>query len=142
METTRENPAGEMYLTFDLLCHGADLYDVAAWLEAWYGDNPSSGQTGKVSFQFPAEDIVPNPLRNGQHVKFKLPQRELREFHGFQPNAKKFYELPAERVSIVIYTSGKVELRRIPSTRFLTQLRRFTEVPAPGSQWDTLLKEQ
>jgi hypothetical protein len=70
---------------------------------------------------------VPDPLKNGQLAKLRLPHKYLRDIDAQHwSKRQKLIELPTEKVSICIYSNNRdVLLKRIQSTKFRFRLKWF-----------------
>jgi hypothetical protein len=121
------------YLTVELTCRGADIYDFELFLECthlyWYRTGKVfSWRLGSVTrrYQFEPKQPLPNPFKNGQVIALVLPDhhfRNLRDRKIVDPRTPS--QLWPRSVRLVAYHAGKRRLLSISSWRFWRLLRSF-----------------
>lgn len=115
------------YFTVDLLCVGADTFDLEVWLECDHSYWSRGRRVDLVrKLQFLPTSPLPNPMRNGQVVRFELGDhdyRDLNERHYADTRAPS--QLGPWRVRLAIYHSGHRLLFARRAWRFWRRLREF-----------------
>jgi|SRR5579864_6155528 len=121
------------YLTVELACRGADMYDFELLLECkhqyWYRTAKLfSWRLGSVfrSYRFESTSPLPNPFKNGQVVTLILPDhpfRNLRDRKILDPRTPS--QLWPGRVRLVAYHAGRRRVLNSSAWRFWRVLRNF-----------------
>lgn len=129
VECTARHPdwRNHEYLNLDLLCLGADIFDLEAYCECDYSYRrgwwryPVSRHS-----RFVPIGTLPNPVKNGQIVRFETADHEYR---FLQDRRYADIRVPSQlwpgRVRIAVYHSGKRLLLSHSSWRFRSLLKQF-----------------
>ncbi len=116
-----------MNLFLRFTCIGSDLYDVKVVLECYYrAKRHRSYWPDVLVLKFNPKIELQNPIKNGQSCDFELDDTNLKE--ALQSNSDYYCipsQLPNRRVSIAIYRSGDILVKRISSKHFKEELKIF-----------------
>lgn len=122
------------YFYLDLLCLGTDVFDLEVYLECDHSYREHGRRNSLVRrFQFKPLGALPNPIKNGQVVRFELGDHDFRDLRGrrtFDPRLPS--ELWPGRVRIAAYHSGRRLLLALSSWRFRRLLRSFDSLCVEG----------
>jgi hypothetical protein len=115
------------YWRVELLCLGADVFELALRLECDHSYWHRGRRQALVrAYKFEPLGELPNPLKNGQIARFELGDhvfRDLKQRHAFDPRTPS--QLWPGKVKLVAYHSGQRRLFSRSAWRFWRLLRSF-----------------
>ena len=136
---TSSTPDSEVWqLIAEVLCTGADIFDARLFLECYYQPSRNRHNWPDVlALEFTSATPLPNPIKNGQVVRFTLTDDHLQraiELNGGYYCLPSL--LPRRRIRLALYASGE-RLIAITSSRVLRRfLRLFERSSAPFVRTD------
>jgi len=122
------------HLFVEVLSTGSDVFDARLFLECYYQPSQSRYNWPDVLvLEFQPTSSLPNPIKNGQVVRFELTDDHLQR--ALELNGGYFClpsRLPRRRTRLALYTSGERLIATTSSFAFRRFLRLFDSHSAPS----------